>query len=64
MSIANDDSRAQAPPLRTSRDPKQRAAPGEAGSLGQQAFMDSLILIGVAWLVLIFLAGSLRHHNI
>lgn len=46
------------------RDPKRKTPPGSQGSLGDKAFMDSLLIVVVAWVVLLFLALSLRHHNI
>lgn len=45
------------------RDPKKTPKAG-AGSIGDVAFRDALIIVVLAWAVLIFLAYSLRHHNI
>jgi hypothetical protein len=45
------------------RDPKVMAKQGH-GSIGDKALMDSIVIVAVAWAVLIFLAISLRHHNI
>lgn len=33
-------------------------------SIGDQAFLDAMLIIGGAWLVLIFLVYTLRAHNI
>jgi len=46
------------------RDPKSKAPVEGKGSIGDKAFMDAVIIIAAAWLFLIFLAYSLRHHNI
>lgn len=53
-----------APSLAQGRDPKVRATPGQPGSLGDQAFKDAVIVVGVAWLILILLSFSLRRFNI
>lgn len=45
------------------RDPKVKDAGGK-GSVGDMALMDSIIVVVVAWAFLLFLAYSLRHHNI
>lgn len=36
---------------------------GGDGSIGDDAFRDSVIIVLAAWAVLFFLAYSLRHHN-
>lgn len=51
-------------PLVTSREPKAPKSAKGKGSVGDVALMDSLIIIGAAWLVVFLLYGSLRHHNI
>jgi len=45
------------------RDPKVKPDGGK-GSIGDKALMDSLIVVIVAWAFLLFLAYSLRHHNV
>jgi len=45
------------------RDPKVMAKQGR-GSMGDKAFMDGVVIVGIAWVVLIFLYWSLRHHNV
>lgn len=50
-------------PANPGRDPKVMAKNGR-GSIGDKAFMDGLIIVVIAWVVLIFLYLSLRHHNI
>ncbi len=44
------------------RDPKVKAE--GKGSIGDKALMDSLIIVIGAWILLAFLAYSLRHHNV
>lgn len=50
-------------PGNPARDPHKRPESGR-GSIGDQAFMDAVIIVGVSWLILLFLAYSLRHHNV
>lgn len=45
------------------RDPKSKDKTGQ-GSVGDRALMDSIILIGLAWLALFALWYSVRNHNI
>lgn len=45
------------------REPRKRPSLGK-GSIGDKALMDAVIIVAVAWLFLIFLAYSLRHHNV
>jgi len=52
------------PTLATSREPVAPAKDGKGKSLGDQALMDAVILIGACWLLLILLVMSLRSHNI
>jgi hypothetical protein len=64
MPITEEDART-APVLATSREPVSPTAKNKADKgTGEQAFNDALIIIGVSWLVLFFLAYSLRSHNI
>jgi len=53
-----------APPLSTSREPKGPKRAGDPGTMGDQALIDSIILIVLAWVVLLFLGFSLRAFNI
>lgn len=50
-------------PNNPGRDPK-RAVDGEKGSIGDKAFMDAIAFVVIAWAVVLFLAISLRHHNV
>lgn len=45
------------------RDPK-RAKDGAKGSIGDKAFTDGVCIVIAAWLFLLFLVISLRHHNV
>lgn len=47
------------------RDPSSTAKGNDGkGTVGDRALMDSLILIGIAWGLLLLLFYSLRGHNI
>lgn len=50
--------------LVTSREPKVRVKAGEPGSVGDQALMDAVFMIGAAWLALFLLGFSLRGSNV
>ena len=53
------------PNLATSREPVSPTKRNkEDRSVGAQALNDALIMVGVAWLILLFLAFTLRTHNI
>lgn len=45
------------------REPRKRPASGK-GSIGDTAFMDSVVIVGIAWALLFFLYFSLRNHNV
>lgn len=56
------------PPLKGSkqnpaRDPAKANRDGR-GSIGDQAFMMSVCIVAAAWIILLALAYSLRHHNV
>lgn len=51
-------------PKNPGRDPKRSASKVEKGSIGDVALKDALCIVVGAWLILIFLAYSLRHHNV
>lgn len=51
-------------PGRPGRDPRKKTPRTGAGSIGDTAFKDAVILVVVAWAILFFLAFSLRHHNV
>lgn len=45
------------------REPRKRPAMGK-GSIGDDAFIKSVILVVIAWVIVLFLSVSLRGHNI
>ena len=45
------------------REPRKRPPTGK-GSMGDVALMDSVIIVAVAWLFLLWLMWSLRSHNV
>lgn len=51
-------------PLVTSREPVGPVHAGDKGSLGDQALMDSLLIVGICWVLLFLLSFSLRGFNI
>ena len=52
------------PDLNVSRDPVGPVVAGGKGTPGDQALMDAVVIVGIAWVILILLALSLRSHNI
>ena len=52
------------PSLVTSREPVGPRVAGAKGSPGDQALMDGVAIVGLAWLILVLLSFSLRAHNI
>ena len=63
MPLAKEDPTGR-PNLVVHREPEAPARAGDKGSPGDQALMDALIIVGIAWAVLIFLFLSLRRHNV
>lgn len=51
-------------PITTTREPVGPKNAGSKGSVGDQALMDSIVIVGIAWVVLFGLMFSLRRHNI
>lgn len=50
-------------PQNPGRDPKSKNRDGR-GTIGDTAFRDAVVIVALAWAFLIFLALSLRHHNV
>lgn len=48
----------------TTREPAGPKRAGDKGSMGDQALMDSIVIIGAAWLIVFALMFSLRRHNV
>jgi hypothetical protein len=63
MPMGTEDSR-QGRPIVTTREPVGPKNAASKGSIGDQALMDALMIVGLAWVVLFMLTFSLRHHNI
>lgn len=51
-------------PGNPARDPKRKTPKSGPGSMGDTAFKDALLIVILAWVVVILLAFSLRHHNV
>jgi hypothetical protein len=51
-------------PIVTTREPVGPKTAGDKGTPGDMAVMDAVMIVGAAWLILFFLAFSLRRHNI
>jgi hypothetical protein len=62
MPIRNEDDR-QGRPIVTTREPVGPKNAASKGSVGDVALMDALAIVIGAWVVLFFLAFSLRRHN-
>jgi len=45
------------------REPSKKPATGK-GSMGDIAFKDAVLIVVIAWIVIFFLAYTLRHHNV
>jgi hypothetical protein len=50
--------------LTVSREPKGPKRSGDKGTVGDQAVMDAIIIIGICWLVVFSVWFSLRSHNV
>lgn len=62
MPMATEDARVGRP-IVTSKEPVGPKNAGSKGSVGDQALMDALIIVGAAWLIIFFLMFSLRRHT-
>lgn len=51
-------------PITTTREPVGPKSAGDKGTPGDMAVMDAVMIVGIAWLILFFLAFSLRRHNV
>lgn len=50
--------------IQSTREPVGPKTAGSKGSVGDQAVMDAVIIVGAAWLIMFFLWFSLRSHNV
>lgn len=51
-------------PIKTDREPVGPKNAASKGSIGDQALMDSLIIVVAAWAILFFIYFSVRGHNV
>lgn len=51
-------------PIQTTREPVGPKRAGAKGSVGDQAVMDAVLIVAIAWGILFALAWSLRKHNV
>lgn len=51
-------------PIKTTREPVGPKNAASKGSVGDVALMDAIGIVVGAWLLLFFLAFSLRRHNV
>lgn len=63
MAIAREEPTGR-PNLVTSREPVGPKVAGSKGSPGDQALMDAVLVVALAWAVLFALVFSLRRYNI
>lgn len=62
MAMVTEDERV-GKPVTTSREPVGPKNAGSKGSAGDTALMDAVMIVVAAWVILFFLAFSLRKHN-
>lgn len=63
MPVATEDSRVGRP-IVTTREPVGPKNAGSKGSVGDQALMDAVAIVLLAWVILFLIGFSLRSHNI
>lgn len=51
-------------PIVSTREPVGPKTAGDKGTPGDMAVMDAVMIVGAAWLLLFFLAFTLRRHNV
>lgn len=51
-------------PRNPAREPRKNRPRDGKGSIGDQAFMDAVVIVALAWILLLVLAYSLRHFNV
>lgn len=50
--------------LVTSNEPSGPIKAGDKGSIGDQAFKDAVLIVGICWAIVFFCVFSLRRHSI
>ena len=63
MPFGTEDDR-QGRPIVTTREPVGPRNAASKGGPGDQALMDALIIVGIAWLIVIALTVSLGRHSV
>lgn len=63
MPIAKENG-SGSPELAVTREPVGPNTAGAKGTNGDKALIDAVIIVAIAWLILFFLAYSLRKHNV
>lgn len=51
-------------PIITTREPVGPKKSGDKGTIGDMAFRDAVLIVGIAWGVVFFLSFSLNRHNV
>lgn len=62
-SMVTEDARVGGP-LKLSNEPKGPVKAGSKGSVGDQAFMDAVVIVAICWLIVFATMFSLRRHNV
>lgn len=62
MAIVTEQDRTGSP-IQMTREPVGPKKAGDKGTPGDMAVMDAVMIVGAAWLLLFFLATTLRRHN-
>jgi len=63
MPMATEDDRVGRS-IQTTREPVGPKNAGSKGSAGDQALMDAVSIVLIAWVVLFLIGFSLRRHNV
>lgn len=63
MPMNTEDPR-QGRSIQTTREPVGPKRAGDKGTMGDQAVMDAVLLVGACWLFLFLIFFSLRRHNV
>jgi hypothetical protein len=50
--------------LKTSNEPSGPIKAGDKGSVGDQAFKDAVLIVGICWVIVFFTIFSLRRHSL
>ena len=64
MALVQSEPERMGNPITMTREPVGPTKSGDKGTAGDMAVMDAVMIVGAAWLILFFLAFSLRRHNV